>query len=192
MLSRLISRYWFLLPLLIVVVVAVDRIEAPATVEVEETINMRETRSDYYMSDFNTRKYAANGTIEYTVQGETLAHYPDNNRSEITAPTILLHRPEATWHISSNRGRFITNPDLFTLQGDVIVKRQSTGSGLITITTNSLKVATQTNEVTTDQDIEITAQHWQLNATGMTSLIDDGTLTLLSAVTGHYEMPDEP
>ena len=55
MLSRLLTRYWLLIPLMIIVVVVVDRIEAPEVFDVEETIDMRETRSDYYMADFSSR-----------------------------------------------------------------------------------------------------------------------------------------
>ena len=128
MLTRLLSRYWLLLPLLILVVIAVDRIETPPVIETEETIDMRQTQSDYYMAEFKTRKFRTDGSIEYTVQGETLAHYPDNDRSEIIAPRIELNRPGATWDISSLKGRFDTNPDLFTMQGEVVMHRRKSKS----------------------------------------------------------------
>ena len=190
MFNRLLSRYWLLLPLLILVVIAVDRIETPPVVVVEETIDMRQTQSDYYMADFKTRKYRADGTIEYTIQGETLAHYPDNDRSEIIAPRIELNRPGATWDISSSKGRFDTNPDLFTLQGDVTMHRRRNDTDAITITTEQLTVATESNQVSTDAAIEIVSAHWALTATGMTSAIDDGILTLLSSVSARYDVPN--
>jgi len=191
MLTRFLSRYWLILPLLILVVIAIDRIETPETFEVEETIDMRETRSDYYMADFKTRKYRADGSIEYTIQGDTLAHYPDNDRSEIIAPKMQLHRPGAVWEISSSSGRFDTNPDLFTLQGGVVVHRTQSDSDPITIKTDSLTVATQSNQVSTDNAIEIVSAHWALKAVGMTSAIDDGTLTLLSSVSATFDVPRE-
>lgn len=191
MLTRLLSRYWLLLPLLILVVIALDRIETPPVIETEETIDMRETQSDYYMAEFKTRKFRSDGSIEYTIQGETLAHYPDNDRSEIIAPKIELNRPGATWDISSIKGRFDTNPDLFTMQGDVIMHRRRSDIDPITITTHQLTVATESNLVSTDADIEIVSAHWALKATGMTSAIDDGTLTLLSSVSARYEAPGQ-
>ena len=189
MLTRILSRYWLLLPLLILVVIAVDRIETPPAIEVEETINMSETKSDYYMADFKTRKYRNDGTVEYTIQGETLAHYPDNDRSEIIAPVINLNRADATWNISSSKGRFDTNPDLFTLQGEVIMRTSRTNADPITITTEQLTVATESNLVSTDAAIEIVSTHWAVTATGMTSEIDEGTFTLLSSVTARYDVP---
>jgi len=138
LISRFLSRYWLLLPILILVVIAVDRIEAPASIEVEETIDMRETQSDYYMSDFRTRKFGKEGNVEYTIEGKTLAHYPDNDRSEITAPKMQLNREGATWNISSENGRFDTNPDMFTLQGEVVVLRQQVDTNPIKITTETI------------------------------------------------------
>ncbi len=189
MLARLLSRYWLLLPLLILVVVVVDRVEEPEAFILEETLDMRETRSDYYMSEFQSRKFDSRGQIEYTVKGDTLAHYPHNDRSEITAPRVELHREGAQWQIESNSGLFDTNPDLFTLLGNVVVKRQAQASDPLTIRTSSLTVATESNEVSTDARIEISAPTWQLQATGLKSAIDQGKLILLSDVIGRYEVP---
>lgn len=191
MLSRLFLRYWLLLPLLILVVIAIDRIETPVEFELEQTINMRETRSDYYMAEFRSRKFGKDGGIEYTVEGETLAHYPDTNRSAITRPRIELNRPEATWFIQSNTGQFDTSPDLFTLEGEVVVTRQRPDSAAVRVLTNRLTVSTASNEVATAEPVEIVADHWTLKATGMKSAIDDGKLTLLSSVHGRYEVPTE-
>lgn len=191
MLTRLLSRYWLLLPLLVLVVIAVDRIETPVVIETEETIDMRQTRSDYYLADFKTQKFRADGSIEYTIQGETLAHYPDNDRSEIIAPQIELNRPGAIWDISSSTARFDTNPDLFTMQGEVVMHQRRSNADPITITTEQLTVATESNLVSTVADIEIVSAHWALKATGMTSAIDEGTLSLLSSVSVRYEAPGQ-
>lgn len=189
MFTHLLSRYWLLLPLLVLVVIALDRIETPLPMEIEQTIDMRQTRSDYYLAGFKTLKFRADGSVEYTVQGDTLAHYPDNDRSEIIAPRIKLKRPGADWDISSARGRFDTKPDLFTLEGEVVVQRQRINAEPITITTNQLTIATGSNQVSTDALIEIVSAHWALKAKGMTSAIDDGTLTLLSSVSARYDVP---
>lgn len=188
MLSRLLSRYWLLIPLLIAVVVLIDLVEEPAPFVVEETLNMRETRSDYYLSEFRSRKFDRDGRIEYTVTGDTLAHYPHNDRSEIAAPRLELQREDALWQVASSNGRFDPDPDLFTLFGDVVVTRHTEDGEPITMRTPSLTIATESNEVRTDEPVEIRAATWQLQATGLTSSIDHGKLTLLSDVTGRYEV----
>ncbi len=188
MLNRLLSRYWLLLPILILVVAAVDQFETPVLIQVEETIDMRETRSDYYLAEFTTRRFQADGQLEFTVKGDTLAHFPDDNRSEIEAPRIELNRVDATWNIQSMNGSFDADIDLFTLKNDVVLVRQREGEAPITIKTQSLTIATDSNVLTTNEPIEIISANWKMNAVGMTSSIDDGKLTLLSGVTGRYDI----
>lgn len=187
--TRLLSRYWLLLPLLVVVVVGLERIETPAPFVVEETIDMRQTQSDYYLADFRSQKFTSDGELEYTVEGDTLAHYPHDDRSEIVSPRVELHRSGTHWQISSHNGVFNTEPDLFTLAGDVVINRAAPGSRPVTIRTSTLTVAIETNEVLTDAPIQVSAPTWHLQATGMKSTIDDGKLSLLADVVGRYEIP---
>jgi len=93
MLMRLISRYWLLVPLLLLAIVIRDWVETtPETVEIEETIDMRATESDYYLEQFKTSKFDADGELEYEITGKTLAHYPIDDRSEVTEPSLVMHR----------------------------------------------------------------------------------------------------
>jgi len=192
MIRRLVTRYWLLLPLLILVIVLLDRVEQPDVIQTEETIDMRQTQSDYYLSEFRTRKFGVDGTIEYIVEGDILAHYPDDDRSEITRPKVELRRESALWLVESQSGRFDPAPNLFTLRGDVTMQRQLPGadSATITMTTQSLRIATEANEVETDELVEVRAPTWRLQAKGLRAAIDDGRLSLLSEVQGRYEIPD--
>ena len=117
-----------------------------------------------------------------------MAHFPDDNRSEIEAPRIELNRVDATWNIQSMNGSFDADIDLFTLKNDVVLVRQREGEAPITIKTQSLTIATDSNVLTTNEPIEIISANWKMNAVGMTSSIDDGKLTLLSGVTGRYDI----
>lgn len=191
MIRRLVTRYWLLLPLLIIVVVLLDRVEQPDVIETEETLDMRQTQSDYYLSDFRTRRYDADGNIEYIINGKTLAHYPDDDRSVITLPRVELRGDEVQWLVESERGRFDPAPELFTLQGNVTVKRvlQSASTDTIIMTTESLRIANEANLVETDDLVVITAPTWSLQANGFRTAIDNGQLSLLSDVVGRYEMP---
>jgi len=189
MLLRLISRYWLLVPLLLLAIIIRDWVETtPTLVEVEETIDMSETQSDYYLERFKTRKFDTQGNIEYEVSGQTLAHYPVDDRSEITKPSVVLHREAVRWEVDSTLGLLKKNPAMFTLQGDVIVKRESPSGEPLTIRTQELSILTDDNEVRTDKPIEIVAETWQLRSVGLQSSLNEGKLNLLSAVTGRYEV----
>ena len=206
--AHLVTRYWLLLPLLICVVALLDRVEQPDVIGIEDTINMSDTHSDYYMSEFRARRFGTDGQIEYIVAGETLAHYPLDDHSKITAPRLELRRENVLWIVESASGRYDPTPDLFTLRGDVVIKRtlqpseldstksdteqwQAVDEDTLVMTTDSLRIATESNLVETDDTVNITAPTWQLQATGLRTAIDEGQLNLLSNVIGRYEMPVE-
>ena len=190
--TRVLSRYWLLVPLILIAIVVRDWVEAPATVADEATIDMKDTRSDYYLEEFVTRKFASNGALEYELHGQSLAHYPEDDHSQIIKPVMTMHRPAASWHLVSGEGRFDTDPDVLTLQGDVTMQRLSDNDESITITTTDLQVETENNLVRTDKAITIKAQNWRLDAVGLQSAIDEGKLNLVSQVTGRYDPPTEP
>jgi len=171
MLTRMLSRYWLLVPLLLLVLVARNYVEdTPEPTTAETTINMQETESDYYLEDFVTQKFSANGALEYEVSGSTLLHYPEDDRSEIIKPLL------------------VKNPETFTLQGDVRVERTMQDQASVQILTKDLSIDTQSNLLSTKSKVTIDAQTWKLEATGLQSGLDSGKLNLLSNVKGHYEV----
>lgn len=189
MLMRLISRYWLLVPLLLLAIVIRDWVETTTdTIEVEDTIDMRAIESDYYLEKFKTHKYDTSGNIEYVVTGETLAHYPIDDRSEITQPSVVMHRETSKWKIDSVSGELKKNPAIFTLHGGVIAKREIEDGTPIIIRTEELKIFADGNELRTDKAIEIVAETWKLRSIGLQSSLDEGKLKLLSTVTGRYEV----
>lgn len=187
---RLLKRYWLLIPLIVLAVVVRDWVEeAPTVITVEDTIDMRETRADYYLEDFTTQRYDAQGKLSYRVTGETLAHYPADDRSEIIAPRLSVYRQDIHWQVRSRTGDLTRNPDVFTLRGDVELVRNSGTHAPIVMRTGSLAIAPLGNHVRTGEPIEIVAPSWQLKSVGLESSLDEGRLTLLSDVSGRFELP---
>ncbi len=188
-LTRLLSRYWPLVPLLLLVLVARNYVEdAPTSVAAESTIDMQATQSDYYLEDFVTQKFSLSGALEYEVSGDTLLHYPEDNRSEINNPDLTLHRSSVTWKVVSDKGLLVKNPEIFTLQGDVRVERTAQNQAAVQILTKDLSIDTQSNLLSTASKVTIDAETWQLEADGLQSSLDSGKLNLLSNVKGHYEV----
>jgi len=186
---RWLSRYWPIMPLLLIALLARDWVEdAPTTVEVEDTIDMRATQSDYYLEDFTTEKFDPTGKLQYRVSGQKLLHYPEDDRSEITAPAVVLLRDGVRWGITSKHGKMLRTPDTFTLLGDVNIERSGQNDDVVNLRTDSLTVHTETNEVSTEDVIEVIADGWKLRSVGMQSDIDKGTLIFQSKVTGHYDV----
>ncbi len=186
---RLIARYWLIVPLLLIAIVARDWVETtPDQTAVEPTLDMSATQSDYYLEQFNTRKFNRFGEVEYEVTGDTLAHYPIDDRSEITQPSVIFNRDQIQWKINSKSGQLTKNPSIFTLAGDVVIKRETGDSQPVTMRTDELSILTEANEIRTDKPIEIISENWQLRSVGLQSSLNAGKLNLLSTVTGHYEV----
>jgi len=189
MLMRLISRYWLLVPLIVLAIVIRDWVETtPENVEVEATIDMSATKSDYYLEEFNTKKYDTNGELEYLVTGQTLAHYPIDDWSKITEPSLVFYRDAIEWKIDSALGELKQNPSMFTLHGEVVVRRETDDSSPVIMRTEAISILIDANEVRTDKPIEIVSENWQLRSIGLQSSLDKGKLNLLSTVTGRYEV----
>lgn len=213
--TRRFSRYWLLVPLILVAIVARDWAERPQTFDTEETVDMRGTLADYYLEDFTTRRFDQAGALEYVVSGKTLSHYPDDNRSEVDAPRVELRRDGAIWNVRALSGRFDTEPDVFTLNGDVELVRTADATsagasatvlsttddpsatasnpaeaialGQIVIRTADLSLGLDSNEIRTDAPFEIESEAWQLSGVGLRSSIDEGKLVMLSNVNGTYD-----
>ena len=196
----LLSRYWLLVPLILVAIVARNFVERPETFVVEETVDMRRSEADYYLEDFTTRRFDANGALEYVVAGDSLSHFPDDDVSEVVAPRVELRRPGAVWRVNAERGRLETDPDVFTLLGDVRLEREVLDApldapivdGPLTITTRDLALGLDDDTVSTDAPFEIVANGWRLAGTGLRSTIDAGKLELLSNVNGTYDAAVPP
>lgn len=187
---KYLYRYWVLVPLLILALIARDWAEDPATtLSPEETVDMAQLDADYYLEKFETRKYDITGATEYIVSGDTLSHYPQDDRSVIEQPRLQLHRDGVTWKVKSQLGVLTQAPETFTLQGEVVMLRSSDNGGKeIQVRTSDLTVQTDANRVVTDEPIEMVAATWSLRSTGLESRLDDGTLKLLSGVSGRYEI----
>jgi len=186
---RRFYRYWYIIPLLLLALLARDWVEEPISESLEDTIDMSATESDYYLEDFETLKLGANGEPEYIFNGASLIHYPKTDVSEIESPYLTLNRGEAIWTVQSSKGRLTTDPDVFTLEGAVTMHRSATSEfAALVISTNDLRVHTADNRVETEQVIEIKSQDWTLKSKGFESRLEAGKLTLLSEVEGHYEI----
>jgi len=187
--SRGLYRYWFIVPLILLAILAREWVEEPSEQELEDTIDMSSTRADYYLEKFTTHKLDQLGKPEYVLTGETLTHYPADDSSEIVLPQLTLHHREGIWQMDSRHGRLTTNPEIFTLEGKVTMIRQASElNEELTIATSDLKIHTDTRYVETDKAIEVIADSWTLRSTGLQSRINEGILTLMSNVEGHYEV----
>ena len=205
--SRLLVRYWLLVPLLLGTILVGNWVEEPETLAPVEPLEIQRLRADYYLEDFVTRRFDETGALEYLIRGDVLSHYPEDDRAEIVRPRVELHRDGATWHVRADGGTLVRAPrDVVTLAGDVLLERGASPAGAagagggsppadlarlperLEIRADDLSIAIDANEVSTDGPVEIVAPGWRLRAVGLRSAIDAGKLDLRSEVSGRYEV----
>lgn len=197
--------FWILLLGLALIVALRSVIDPDEPFTPESSVDMAELQSDYYLEQFRTHRYRADGALHYVIRGDHLIHYPADDSSSIQAPALTLHEEHHLWDMTSASGRFDTSPDTFTLEGSVTMTRRPRspapvdasseshdnlplqGQELV-INTEDISFDINANRISTDQPITITTESWTLRSVGLESSINDGILTLLSNVEGHYEI----
>jgi len=184
---KYIYRYWILVPLLLLAVLSRNWVEEPGTVSTEATIDMAASQADYYLEAFETRKLDSEGKPEYTVTGDSLSHYPDDDRSVIIKPRLVMYRQQHVWTMDSPEGVLTPDPETFRLSGNVIMVRTGQDDE-IRLETRDVMVKTEQHLVQTNQPVTVSSDNWKLQSIGLESDIDDGTLILLSNVTARYEV----
>ena len=202
--TRFVSGYWLLVPLLLFAILVRNWVEAPETLLPLEPLVMQDIRADYYLEEFTTRRFDDAGQLEYVLTGETLSHYPADDRAEIVSPRVRMRDAGTIWAMSASGGRFTRGPDVVTLLDDVVLERTSsprqgstgeqdvaTHATGITLRTSNLRIALDSRDVSTVDPLVIESAGMRLSAVGLQSSMQAGKLELLSNVTGRYEVAPE-
>ena len=92
---------------------------------------------------------------------------------------------DTTWHLKSDRGQVRAGGDDVQLSGNVEVTGPAPGSDLpLTLTTQSLRINTPTEFISTDDPVQLRSSGNVLNAVGMEADLKAGKVSLKSSVHG--------
>lgn|GEM_PF-555816 len=122
--SRFLSGYWLLVPLLLFAIVVRNWVESPETLLPDEPLTMQRLQADFYLEDFTTRRFDADGQLQYLLSGRSLSHFPQGDRAEIVEPRLQLNEPSLRWSMRASGGRLSRSPDVITLLEDVVLRRE--------------------------------------------------------------------
>ena len=190
-LSRWMSRYWLLVPLILAAILIRNWVEDPTTLVLEAPMAISESQADYLLEDFSTQHYDETGTLAYRLNGVRLAHFPDDGRAEITQPELTLTREPATWHVTADKGHLTREPNTVRLLGSVRIDRtlaNTEGAEPITILARNVAIALDTDELHTDEPVRIESPGMVVEANGLQSSVKAGKLSLHSGVSARYEV----
>lgn len=144
---------------------------------------------DYYIENFVLTSMADDGQPQHRISAPYMQHFPDDDTTELTSPTILMFRKDSPpWLIKSDRGSFSKNAELVFLSGNVTISRKSGPQNQsVQLFTDTLKIHPDTEFAETDSRVVMKSNTQRTEGTGMRAYIRKGVLQLLDNVKVYYE-----
>jgi len=124
---------------------------------------------DYYVVNFTTTTYNAEGAAETRMSAERMVHYPDDDTTELHEPRVLQSKPnEPRYSVRAERGQLSRDGDEVFLYGDVLLVREASEHGPeARMTTEFLHVLRERSLVRTDKEVKIVEGSRSLEGRGM-------------------------
>lgn len=150
--------------------------------------NQTSRTSDYAMTDFTMTVMDINGSPARVINGDEMAHYPDDESTEIINPVTEFIEPgQDTWIIESKHGHTQDESDTILLTGNVIITNKDNPS--FQMLTEKLTLDTTLNTAYTDQHVTILSPQGDTESVGLHAGLSDETINLHSRVKGQYDAP---
>ena len=149
-----------------------------------------ETRrtSDLAMTDFTLTLMDESGKPARIISGKEMAHYPEDDTTEIIFPVATVTNNETDiWIISSNKATTQGKGEDIFLTGNVIITREDRDD--VDLLTEALHINTKQNTAYTDLAVTIKSPYGETNSVGLHADLADETINLHSRVRGHYDAP---
>lgn len=144
--------------------------------------------TDYTMTDFTMTVMSELGQPSRIIVGSKMAHYLDDDSTEITIPRVQFIEPEKeTWLVSSEKGITQGKGEDILLLGNVIVTQKDNPS--IELRTEKLNLDTVNNTAYTDLAVSMKSPSGTTDSVGLHAALDDKMINLHSRVKGHFDAP---
>jgi len=139
---------------------------------------------DYYLENFRTTVMREDGTPRNTLHAIYMAHYPDNDTSELLKPTMQLYRKgNRPYTVSADKGWITSDNEVILLKGAVeMTEYDEAGNPALLVNTESAKVLPNQNYAETDDYAKIVSNRVTITGKGMRAYFNDGRLEVLKNV----------
>jgi lipopolysaccharide export system protein LptC len=150
----------------------------------------------FYIKNVETREFDENGQLSFALKSPLVTHYQVNSDAASEAdytlfnlPSVLFQREagDAPWETTAALGRSEDDNAQLLLSGNVMIKQFSETQGLLTITTDELRIRTREQFAHTDKAVKMTSPKGQMEAIGMDADLANSQLQLRSQVKAFYE-----
>jgi len=145
---------------------------------------------DYYIENFGVTAMGVNGEPDKRLSAQRMAHFPDDDSTELTAPRMTLYDENSPpWQIRSETGWVSGDKQLILLQCKVNIDRNGAPEiRPVHIVTRDLRIQPEENYAETDQDVFARSGDDRLESKGMQVWFTKPMrIKLLANVRGRYD-----
>lgn len=136
---------------------------------------------DYYMENFTTLTMEEDGSPKSRLRAVYMAHYPDDDTTELLQPTMQIFRTERNpVFISADKGWVTADNEVILLQGNVrLWEDDAAGNRILQIDTSSARVLVEDEYAETDKATKIISRRSTIVGTGMRAYLKESRLEVL-------------
>ena len=139
---------------------------------------------DIYMYDLTTLTMNQDGTPKNKLYADYMAHYPDDNTTELINPKLEIFRldkPPTT--ITAEKGWVTEDNEVILLSGETrLLQLDNEGNRELEIITSDVRVLMDQEYAETDKPATIFGKKMTIKSTGMNAYLGENRLELLNNV----------
>jgi lipopolysaccharide export system protein LptA len=130
---------------------------------------------DYYMEDFNTLSMREDGTPKHRLEAVYMAHYPDNDATELLQPKMEIFRRDKTpLFVTAEKGWVTSGNEVILLKGQVrLWENNAAGERTLEVDTSEVRVLRDEEYAETDEYATIKSGRATITGTAALGLSTD-------------------
>lgn len=184
-----------LFPLLLLTLLAGGTFWLDRASQIDEVSRSGKNRHDpdFIVQDFTTRRFNRDGRLLHQFSAQIMTHYPDNDTTEVSVPSLIYYGQSLPLHIDAERAWISTDGKEVRLMGDVRMKREADQQHAeLLLKTAELHVFPDDEIARTQTPVTIFEGLNTLQGNGLEANNHTQTFTLLGHVRGLLQRPRHP
>ncbi len=149
---------------------------------------------DYYMENFTTLTMNQDGTPKNRLNASYMAHYPDDNTSELHHPELEIFRlDKPPIMVNADRGWVTSNNDVILLSGNVYLHQyDELGELKVELIAEDARVLVDQKYAETDKPATLITKRSVTNSIGMRAYLQEQRMEFLNNVQTTIEPRQKP
>ena len=139
---------------------------------------------DYYMKNFTTLKMKQDGTPKNHLTASYMAHYPDDNTTELDYPKLKIYREnKLPIYVNADKGWVTSGNEVILLVGNVYLYQiNDSGEMSLELITKDARVLLDKEYAETDKPATLISKNSVTNSTGIRIHLQDQRMEFLDNV----------